>query len=776
MDTLQEFLSSLSDADKELIKTISLNNTAELLKLDHEQFNDFINNSISVGELSREQLQRRDELIIEIKKIRNRLIIEQSAAAKEEDQQLEDCITVSEAIRKNNGRIRVKGMIVSLTAPFKMISKTKWQCTNFKCGNNYEQEHRPPLTSLNAGDSIRCPSCGDEMYNPTSEFINVKTIQIQDSESKGELERLDAFLFEKDTENVSAGELVELTGNIHIQKQNGHSKNKKLFSVLHTESIIYEQREELTLTKQDIEAFHRFVNFPKLIDRLVSMTAPNVIGENDKKLGILRSAVGAVENSRRGRINTLFVRTPGTAKSMLAREATKIVPNSRYITAQNASGKSLTAIIDKENENTILRLGPIPLAKNAICAINEIGSMNFEDQRFLLDIMEEGKFTIDKYGIHQDIDSPTTIIATANPLGAYWKESHRIGNDEIPVIRALLDRFDQVYAFTDSKSEEEIKEYAYRKIEISKRSQHKYSFLIKYLMYARTIIPRFQPEAITMLNSFWQKLKVECIANNRTFDTVYRIAESHARLHLKPVVDGEIATETMESVKVMLLQYGHIIKIVDNPRDIAQREIVNIVMEIKGPITFSETVKIACQRNGQVKHYLGDRNLTVEDNKRFRELRERFVNNKDSRIIITQLRPLTLLWSDNEDRFQQSSACTGNITDLNDLTDRLSDISKEDNNPVESLRTTEKEWSERSERSERSVSNLNSNQPTDLTDRANSPKFEFECYYCNGKFQTNDVTEYVRHGVIKHPKKPLYPSKATLEKHGLKPQGKSWEI
>jgi replicative DNA helicase Mcm len=56
-----------------------------------------------------------------------------------------------------------------------------------------------------------------------------------------------------------------------------------------------------------------------------------------------------------------------------------------------------------------LRLGPIPLAKNAICAINEIGSMNFEDQRFLLDIMEEGRFTIDKYGIHQEIDSPTTI-------------------------------------------------------------------------------------------------------------------------------------------------------------------------------------------------------------------------------------------------------------------------------------------------------------------------------------------------------------------------------
>jgi hypothetical protein len=31
----------------------------------------------------------------------------------------------------------------------------------------------------------------------------------------------------------------------------------------------------------------------------------------------------------------------------------------------------------------------------------------------------------------------------------------------------------------------------------------------------------------------------------------------------------------------------------------------------------------------------------------------------------------------------------------------------------------------------------------------------FKCYYCNDNFQTNDVTEYLRHGVIHHPDKPL---------------------
>jgi DNA replicative helicase MCM subunit Mcm2 (Cdc46/Mcm family) len=181
--------------------------------------------------------------------------------------------------------------------------------------------------------AIKCPGCSKDIFNPTPEYMNAKAIQ--DNESKAELERLDVILYEKDTESrrnhrVNAGEVVELTGDIYIQSQNNNNKNKKLFCILHSISIKYEQREELILTQKDVEAFHKFAEFPDLIGRIVSMTAPNVIGEKDKKLGILWSAVGAheQENSRRGRINTLFVGPPGTAKSMLAREATKLIPNS----------------------------------------------------------------------------------------------------------------------------------------------------------------------------------------------------------------------------------------------------------------------------------------------------------------------------------------------------------------------------------------------------------------------------------------------------------------
>jgi hypothetical protein len=62
-----------------------------------------------------------------------------------------------------------------------------------------------------------------------------------------------------------------------------------------------------------------------------------------------------------------------------------------------------------------------------------------------------------------------------------------------------------------------------------------------------------------------------------------------------------------------------------------------------------------------------------------------------------------------------------------------------------------------------------------LFEENESNNFLYSCYYCNG-FHTNLQEDYEHHGIIKHPGKPVYPSKVDLEKLGIKPQGKEWEI
>lgn len=50
-----------------------------------------------------------------------------------------------------------------------------------------------------------------------------------------------------------------------------------------------------------------------------------------------------------------------------------------YSSTQGASGKSITAIIDKDNDSYVLRLGVLPQARNSVCILNEIASFSMEN-------------------------------------------------------------------------------------------------------------------------------------------------------------------------------------------------------------------------------------------------------------------------------------------------------------------------------------------------------------------------------------------------------------
>ena len=55
---------------------------------------------------------------------------------------------------------------------------------------------------------------------------------------------------------------------------------------------------------------------------------------------------------------------------------------------------------------------------------------NYNDQARLLDVLEEGIIPLNKHGTHMIIQSPTTIIATANPTQSTWNDSQKVSNDE----------------------------------------------------------------------------------------------------------------------------------------------------------------------------------------------------------------------------------------------------------------------------------------------------------------------------------------------------------
>lgn len=453
-------------------------------------------------------------------------------------------------------------------------------------------------------------------------YKDARLIQLEDIEKLDENERLDVILYDDDISNVIPGEVVEIVGNIVLQQKN--NKNKMLTVVVNADSIKYINRKELVISSNDVKAFEKFACLclrdckdKNLITRLVSMFAPNVIEHDDVKLGLLRSIVGGDDHKQRGggRVNTFLVGDPGTAKSTLGQEAAKIKPNSRHVSAPHASSKTITGIADKENERISLKLGAIPLSRNAICAIDEITAFQPDEQGRLLDVLEEGIIDIDKHGRHWTIPAPTTIVAPANPINSKWVDKQVASNDEINMIKTLLDRFQQIYAFRDGMEEEQINGFLSQISAIRKRKPHNYNYLAKYLIYATAIkVRKITPEAENMLNEFWKAAKLNGRLSMRMYGGLFSIAEAQAKLHLKDVIDEEIATQAMESVQRMMIQYGETIKTTTTPKSVTYKKFLEILQNSTVGIDIRELCKVACKEDKQIAAYLGN-NWTLKNNR-----------------------------------------------------------------------------------------------------------------------------------------------------------------
>jgi len=397
------------------------------------------------------------------------------------------------------------------------------------------------------------------------------------------------------------------------------------------------------------------------------MFAPNVIGHEDKKLALLLSLIGAPEsNGVRGRIHELLIGPPGLAKTKLARELIQAKRNSRYVSAKNTTAKSLTGMVLKEDESYILNLGPVPLAKNAVCVINEFDKMYPEEQDNLLDVMEEGEFTVNKFAKLRTIKSPTTLIATANPKNNKWKDPDSISLDEIPFEAIILSRFDIVLIFRDTTEEQANREFAYKKIEYDeKHIHHNYNFLEKYIEYARTINPLITEEARSILNEYWVRLKrrEEFASTNRTMESIHRIAKAFARLHICSRIDTKIAYETIDFMNDMLKEFEISIYQIKDPRWIAYDETVELLQYQKVPIELIEAIRMVCRKNDQVKHYIG--NVFQQNrNKKLKVLCNKIIENESIRR--TQLNPTVVQWIMDENTSNNESNSSRDLSDPSD--------------------------------------------------------------------------------------------------------------
>ena len=381
----------------------------------------------------------------------------------------------------------------------------------------------------------------------------------------------------------------------------------------------------------------------------------SIVGYDHVKKGILCSAVNTstrISNSEH--LDELLIGEPGLAKTKLLKRATELVLGSSMESAQNSSGKSITAIIEKADDNTFLRLGAIPRARGAICGLNEIARMSMEDQAHLLDVMQEREFTINKHGINAKIRAPTTIIGSANPVNrSTWKDNDKVDLNEFPILEPIIDRFDLKFVFKKRKEKEEIDDFVDKLSEVEDKKDkgripNYTSFLIKYIQYAKQFNPILTEEARTMLKEFYKKISVKGFGSPRILITLFKLAKAIARLKLKEIANETDAKEAMEFYNVMLLDFQKDVIISQSPREIAYQESVSMLQQFKeiGGIALEELIVNICQGNKLLADYFGygktNKSLKIENNKKFRHLYEMLLNH--SKIKKVQEKPIVLKW------------------------------------------------------------------------------------------------------------------------------------
>ncbi len=558
---------------------------------------------------------------------------------------------VPSAIRMNSGCLEVRGgMICGISNKVeKMIVKVSFKCSQCGIINEVNSYPHPRFAYEVPSKSkpTKCASCNDNSFRDYEyQVVNALQIELQDLDTFSDLERLPVILFDDDTTNVSTGEQVVVTGSIQKIR-----RNDRLLPFLFASSIRYHNRKELIITPQDVEEIKNFANGKgNVIDLLVSKFAPSVIGYEHVKKGLLLCAANSGKDSisRRLRINALLVGETGLDKSALLRAETEIVPNSKYCSTLNSSVRSLIAIVTQENEHYMLRVGPVPAASGAICAINEIGRMNYDDQAGFLDAMQEGKIPFGKYGFNITLDGSATFIMSANPTNnSSWRNAEKIDLNELPLISPLRDRFDLLFVFRTARDRKVIADYAFKKTDphmmsdkLYEEEEKNHDFIKKYILDCKKFHPTLSEEARIMLCEYYSSIATN-FGSPRVLDGLIRISHALARLKQKDVIDCEDVKEVMEFYDVILQQLSESVAIPKNPFDFIVEEITNIVLNSEFPYDCMEAAKRACKTNESMARYIGD-NFSVEHNKKLRRVRDRFAEGIDNRIVILNLKPLVL--------------------------------------------------------------------------------------------------------------------------------------
>ncbi|XP_044773249.1 DNA replication licensing factor MCM3 isoform X3 [Neomonachus schauinslandi] len=471
---------------------------------------------------------------------------------------------------------------------------------------------------------------------PTKDHQTVTIQEMPEKAPAGQLPRsVDVILDDDLVDKVKPGDRVQVVGTYRCLpgKKGGYTSGT--FRTILIACNVKQMSKDVqpSFSAEDIAKIKKFskTRSKDIFDQLARSLAPSIHGHDYVKKAILCLLLGGVERELengshiRGDINILLIGDPSVAKSQLLRYVLCTAPRAIPTTGRGSSGVGLTAAVttDQETGERRLEAGAMVLADRGVVCIDEFDKMSDMDRTAIHEVMEQGRVTIAKAGIHARLNARCSVLAAANPVyGRY--DQYKTPMENIGLQDSLLSRFDLLFIMLDQMDPEQDREisdhvlrmHRYRApgeqdgdamplgsaVDIlatddpnfnqedqqdtqiyekhdnllhgTKKKKEKMvsaAFMRKYIHVAKIIKPILTQDSAAYIAEEYSRLRSQDSMSSdtartspvtaRTLETLIRLATAHAKARMSKTVDLQDAEEAVE-----LVQYAYFKKVLEKEK------------------------------------------------------------------------------------------------------------------------------------------------------------------------------------------------------------------